>query len=86
LKDGLDMLAPMAADSTEPGRVWDLIRRADELVKYGSNRDPAVARAQAREILERAVRDASSLRDRRAGETLERQARIRLDDIGNGTG
>jgi hypothetical protein len=79
------MLAPMAEDSTDPGRVWDLIRRADELVKYGSNRDPAVARAQAREILEGAVRDASSLQDRRAGETLERQARIRLDDIGSET-
>jgi hypothetical protein len=80
------MLAPVAEDSTDPGRVWDLIRRADDLVKYGSNRDPAVARAQAREILERAVRDASSLRDRQAGETLERQARQRLDDLESETG
>jgi hypothetical protein len=75
----------MAEDATEPGRVWDLIRRADDLVKYGSNRDPAVARAQAREILERAVRDASSLSDRRAGEMLERQARQRLHDLGSET-
>jgi hypothetical protein len=80
------MLASMAEDPTEPGRVWDLIRRADDLVKYGSNRDPAVARAQAREILERAVRDASSLSDRQAGETLGRQARQRLDDLGSETG
>jgi hypothetical protein len=79
------MLAPVAEDSTDPGRVWDLIRRADDLVKYGSNRDPAVARAQAREILERAVRDASSLSDRRTGEMLERQARQRLHDLGSET-
>ena len=76
------MLSPMAEDTTDPGRVWDLIRRADDLVKYGSNRDPAVAGAQAREILERAIREASSLRDRQAGEALERQARRRLEDIG----
>lgn len=75
------MLGPMAEDSTDPGRVWDLIRRADDLVKYAPNRDPAVARGQAREILERAVRQAVGLQDRRAGEALERQARIRLDDL-----
>jgi hypothetical protein len=75
------MLVPMAESSADPGRVWDLIRRADDLVKYAPNRDPEVARAQAREILEDAARQAAALPDRAAGEALERQARIRLDDL-----
>jgi hypothetical protein len=75
------MLVPMAESSSDPGRVWDLIRRADDLVKYAPNRDPDVARGQAREILEEAARQAAALPDRGAGEALERQARIRLDDL-----
>jgi hypothetical protein len=80
------MLAAMAEDPTEPTRpeqVWDLIRRADDFVKYGANRDPKVARARAREFLDRAIREAGRLPDRRAGEALERQARVRLDDLGD---
>jgi hypothetical protein len=76
------MLAPMAEGASGPEQVWDLIRRADEFVKYAPNRDPKVARARAREFLERAVREAEALPDRRAGEALERQARVRLDDLG----
>jgi hypothetical protein len=75
------MLVPMADSSSDPGRVWDLIRRADDLVKYAPNRDPEVARAKAREILEDAARQAAALPDRSAGEALERQVRIRLDDL-----
>ena len=74
----------MREDATGPEQVWDLIRRADEFVKYGSNRDPKVARARAREFLERAVREAEALADRRAGEALVRQARVRLEDLGEG--
>jgi hypothetical protein len=80
------MLGPMAESSSDPAGVWDLIRRADDLVKYGSNRDPAVARGRAREFLERAAREASELQDRTAGEELERQARLRLDDLGQESG
>jgi hypothetical protein len=80
------MLGAMAESPSDPGAVWDLIRRADDLVKYGSNRDPAVARAQAREVLERAAAEAARLEDRGARENLERQARIRLDDLGNEEG
>ncbi|HJV04104.1 MAG TPA: hypothetical protein VJ868_02460 [Actinomycetota bacterium] len=72
----------MAEGASGPEQVWDLIRRADEFVKYASNRDPNAARARAREFLERAVREAEALSDRRAGEALERQARVRLDDLG----
>jgi hypothetical protein len=66
---------------TDPGGVWDLIRRADEFVKYAPNRDPATARAQARRQLERAAEAASALRDRAAGEALDAQIRRRLDDL-----
>ena len=66
---------------TDPGGVWDLIRRAHEFVKYAPNRDPATARAQARRQLERAAEAASALRDRAAGEALGAQIRRRLDDL-----
>jgi hypothetical protein len=68
-------------EPSDPGEVWNLIRRADDLVKYSANRDPAVARAQAREVLERAVRAADRLEDRSAGDTLASQARTRLADL-----
>jgi hypothetical protein len=76
------MLVPMAEGASGPEQVWDLIRRADEFVKYAPNRDPNVARTRAREFLERAVKEAAALPDRAAGEALERQARVRLDDLG----
>lgn len=65
----------------DPGAVWDLIRRADEFVKYSPNRDPATARAQARRQLERAAEAASALSDPAARETLTSQIRRRLDDL-----
>jgi hypothetical protein len=71
----------VAGEPSDPGDVWNLIKRADDLVKYSANRDPAVARAQARVVLERAVRAADQLPDRRAGDTLAAQARTRLDDL-----
>jgi hypothetical protein len=69
------------ADPTEPSAVWDMIRRADDLVKYAPNRDPATARAQARQQLERARQAAEGLRDRQAAEGLSAQIRRRLDDL-----
>ena len=67
--------------TSDPNRVWDLIRRADDLLKYSPNRDPSVARARAREVLEEAGRAADALPDRRAGEALAAQVRTRLEDL-----
>jgi hypothetical protein len=77
------MLAGMGAQPgpEDPGAVWDLIRRADELVKYASNRDPATARAQARAQLERAAGAAAALTDPAARDSLTAQVRRRLDDL-----
>jgi hypothetical protein len=66
----------------DPAAVWDLIRRADEFVKYAPNRDPATARAQARAQLERAAEAASALSDPGARDALTAQVRRRLDDLG----
>jgi hypothetical protein len=61
--------------------VWRLIERADELVKYAPNRDPAAARAQARAVLERALAAARRV----PGATgLERLAARRLEDLASG--
>lgn len=74
------MLAGMEA-RPGPGEVWDLIRRADEFIKYSPNRDPATARAQARRQLERAAEAAAALTDRAARDALTEQVRRRLDDL-----
>jgi hypothetical protein len=74
------MLAGMEA-RRDPGEVWDLIRRADEFVKYSPNRDPAAARAQARRQLERAAEAASALTDPAARDALTEQVRRRLQDL-----
>ena len=78
------MLAGMDArpeGPNDPDAVWDLIRRADEFVKYSPNRDPATARAQARRQLERAAEAASALTDAAARDALTAQVRRRLDDL-----
>jgi hypothetical protein len=61
--------------------VWDMIRRADDLVKYAPNRDPATARAQARTQLERAQEAADALADRQVAGALTAQIRRRLEDL-----
>lgn len=74
----------MTADEAlpnEPSGVWNLIVRADELVKYASNRDPATAYEHARSTLERARNAAALLQDRSIGEGFERQIATRLDDL-----
>jgi len=68
----------VTAEPTTPADVWALIERADELIKYASNRDPATAYAQARETLEHALAAACSVP---GAAPLEQQARTRLDDI-----
>ena len=61
-----------------PQEIWTLIERADELVKYASNRDPAAAYAQARATLERA---ADAARTVPGAEKLQEQAAKRLEDL-----
>jgi hypothetical protein len=68
----------MSEEPSTPADVWALIERADELVKYASNRDPKTAYAQAREALQRAVDASCSVP---GAAPLEQQARTRLDDI-----
>jgi hypothetical protein len=68
-------------EPTEASAVWDMIRRADDLVKYAPNRDPATARAQARQQLERAREAAETVGDRQVAEALSAQIRRRLDDL-----
>jgi hypothetical protein len=68
-------------EPTEASAVWDMIRRADDLVKYAPNRDPATAHAQARQQLERARDAAGSVGDRQVAEALSAQIRRRLDDL-----
>ncbi len=76
------MLAGMSdGDASDPGAVWDLIRRADEFVKYSPNRDPVTARTQARRQLERAAEAAAALSDDAARDALTQQVRRRLDDL-----
>lgn len=64
-----------------PGDVWDMIRRADDLLKYSPNRDPATARNQAREQLRLASQAAAKLPDRQAGQALAQQIQTRLQDL-----
>jgi hypothetical protein len=71
----------MAEQPTEASTVWDMIRRADDLVKYSPNRDPAVARDQARRQLERAREALGDVADRQVAGALEAQIRRRLDDL-----
>ncbi len=74
------MLAGMTGPD-DPAAVWDMIRRADEFMKYASNRDPATARAQARRQLDRAAEAAGALTDPGARDALTAQVRRRLEDL-----
>jgi hypothetical protein len=71
----------MADQPTEGSAVWEMIRRADDLVKYSPNRDPAVAREQARQQLGRARQALGDVADRQVAGALEAQIRRRLDDL-----
>lgn len=70
---------------TDPAAVWRLIERADELVKYASNRDAAAARAQALDTLRQAETALTGLTDPKAAAALGQQIRRRLDDLGEGS-
>jgi hypothetical protein len=68
----------MTDDPKTPQEVWALIERADERVKYASNRDAKAAYGQARELLEQAAAAATTIA---GAEKLAEQARLRLDDL-----
>lgn len=68
----------MTDDPKTPQEVWALIERADERVKYASNRDAQAAYGQARELLEQASSAAQSIP---GAEKLKEQAEIRLNDL-----
>jgi hypothetical protein len=69
--------ADMPAD---PAEVWKLVQRADELVKYAQNRDPALAYAQARGVLDQAEALAAQV-EGPAADGLRAQIRTRREDI-----
>jgi hypothetical protein len=71
----------MTQSPTDPAGVWRLIERADELVKYASNRDPAAARAQARDVLAQAEVALAGLADPKAAAALGQQIRKRFEDL-----
>lgn len=70
----------MNEEPSTPQEIWALIERADELVKYASNRDQTAAFAQAKETLERAAAAAETVP---GAAKLAEQARIRLNDLAN---
>jgi hypothetical protein len=63
-----------------PQDVWKLVQRADELIKYARNRDPATAYAQARATLDEAETLTQQL-DGPAADGLRAQIQTRRDDI-----
>jgi hypothetical protein len=68
----------VADDPKTPQDIWALIERADERVKYASNRDSKAAYGQARELLEKAAAAAEAVP---GAEKLSEQAQIRLTDL-----
>ncbi len=68
----------MADEPQTPREIWALIERADERVKYASNRDEKTAYGQARELLEKAAAAAETVP---GAEKLSEQAQIRLTDL-----
>ena len=65
----------------DPHDVWRVIQRADDLVKYAPNRDPATAYAQARALLDDAETSARDLDDPAIRARFERLIALRRDDI-----
>jgi hypothetical protein len=64
----------------EPAEVWELIRRADEAIKYAPNRDAADARARARALLDDAEALLGSV-DPTIAERFAEQIRLRRADL-----
>lgn len=71
----------MGVDTVDPAAVWRLIERADERMKYASNRDPAEALRQAREALSEASAALATLQDPAARAALSAQIERRRADL-----
>ena len=63
--------------STEPTEIFELILKADELLKYATEDKAAVRAAQTRKLLEQARREAAAIRN----DQLVEQAERRLADL-----
>jgi hypothetical protein len=62
----------------QPNEIWELLVKADELLKYATEQRRAVRAAQATEILTRALAEAEAI----GNAPLAEQARTRLRDLG----
>ena len=62
----------------EPNEIWELLVKADDLVKYATEERRAARTAQATELVTRALAEAEALGDA----PLAEQARTRLRDLG----
>lgn len=65
----------------EPAEVWNRIRRADEALKYGANRDRAVATETAARFLDEASLLVATLEDVGAREFFAAQIALRRADL-----
>jgi hypothetical protein len=63
--------------STEPTEIFELILKADELLKYATEDKAAVRAGQARELLDEARREAGAI----GNDQLVEQAERRLADL-----
>ncbi|MBI4258973.1 MAG: hypothetical protein HY658_00245 [Actinobacteria bacterium] len=66
----------------DPAEIWQLIVKADELLKYATEEKAGVRREQAAGHLREALREAQAI----GNEQLAGQARTRLADLGAGEG
>jgi hypothetical protein len=66
----------------DPREIFELIVKADERLKYATEANAALRRAQARELLERALEAAREIGD----DGLVRQVELRLAGLGTESG
>jgi hypothetical protein len=64
--------------AVEPGEIWDLIVKADDVLKYATEEKAGARRAQAVKLLRDAMREAEAA----GNAALVDQARTRLADLG----
>jgi hypothetical protein len=62
----------------EPNEIWELLVKADDLVKYATEERRAARTAQATELVTRALAEAEAI----GNAPLAEQARTRLHDLG----
>ena len=62
----------------EPNEIWELLVKADDLVKYATEERRAARTAQATELVTRALAEAEAI----GNAPLAEQARTRLRDLG----